>query len=88
MGDNDMRISYKGWFVFSQALHLLVALSEFVVGAIEWNCSRWATVRLGIDTLIANILVDCVTATCVTPIALRLIYIATVVKWPFKAIHT
>jgi len=33
-GDNDMRISYRGWFVFSQPLHLLVALSAFVVAAI------------------------------------------------------
>jgi len=29
-----MRLSYKGWFVFSQPLHLLVALSGFVVAAI------------------------------------------------------
>jgi len=62
--DNDVRLSYKGWFVFSQPLHLLVALSlslslslDFVVAAIYRNCSRLATVRLGIDTLIANILV-------------------------------
>ena len=27
MGDNDMRLSYKGWFVFSEPLRLLVALS-------------------------------------------------------------
>ena len=33
-GDNDMEISYKGRFVFSQPLRLLVALSGFVVAAI------------------------------------------------------
>ena len=31
---NDMRLSYKGWFVFSQPLRLLVALSGFLVAAI------------------------------------------------------
>ena len=34
MGDNDMGISYKEWFVFSQPLRLLVAISGFVVAAI------------------------------------------------------
>ena len=29
-----MRLSYKRWFVFSQPLHLLVALSGFAVAAI------------------------------------------------------
>jgi len=29
-----MRLSYKGWFVFSQPLRLLVALSGFVLEAI------------------------------------------------------
>jgi len=38
-----MRLSCKGWFV----------ISHYGDG----NCSRRATVRLGIDTLIANILV-------------------------------
>jgi len=53
---NDMRLSYKGRIVFSQPLRLLVALSGFVVAAI--GTAPWrATVRLGIDTLIANILV-------------------------------
>jgi len=33
-GDNDTRLSYNGWFVFSQPLRLLVALSGFVVVAI------------------------------------------------------
>jgi len=32
--DNGMRLSYKGWCVFSQALRLLVPLSGFVVAAI------------------------------------------------------
>ena len=32
--DNDMMISYKGWFVFSGSLRLLVAVSGFVVAAI------------------------------------------------------
>jgi len=35
MGANDTRVSYKRWFVFSQPLRLLVALSGFVVAAIE-----------------------------------------------------
>jgi len=30
-GDNDVGFSYKGRFVFSQPLHLLVALSGFVL---------------------------------------------------------
>jgi len=34
MGDNDMGISYKEWFVFSQPLRLLVTLSGFVVETI------------------------------------------------------
>ena len=38
-----MRLSCKGWFV--------------IVICGDGNCSRRATVRLGIDTLIANILV-------------------------------
>jgi len=33
-GDNDMRLSHKGWFVFSEPLRLLVALSGSVVAAI------------------------------------------------------
>jgi len=56
-GDNDMMLSYKGWFVFSQPVRLLVALSGIVVVAIGTAPGR-ATVPLGIDTLIANILVD------------------------------
>jgi len=51
-----MGILCKGWLVFSQPLRLLVALPHFIVVA-GWNCSRRATVWLGIDTLIANILV-------------------------------
>ena len=39
-----MRLSCKGWLVLS-----------VIYG--DGNCSRRATVRLGIDTLIANILV-------------------------------
>jgi len=31
MGDNDMMISYEGWFVFSQALRRLFDLSRFIV---------------------------------------------------------
>jgi len=58
MEDNDMGISYKGWFVFSHPLRLLVALSVFVVAAIGTAPGgRLVSVRLGIDTLIANILV-------------------------------
>jgi len=33
-GNNDLRLSYKGWFVFSQPLRLLVAVSGIVVAAI------------------------------------------------------
>jgi len=47
-----MRISYKEWFVFSQPLRMFVALSGFIVAAIG-TAPGWATVRLGIDTLIA-----------------------------------
>ena len=55
-----MGILYKGWFVFSQRLRLLVDLSEFVVAAIGTAPARRAivSVNLGIDTLIANILVS------------------------------
>jgi len=35
MGDDDMGISYKGWFVFSQSLRLLVAVSGFVVAPVR-----------------------------------------------------
>jgi len=48
-----MGISHKGWFVFSQLLCLLVALSGFVVAAVRTAPGG----RLEIDTLIANILV-------------------------------
>jgi len=34
MGDNDIRLSYKEWFVFSQPLRLLVVLSGFVAVAL------------------------------------------------------
>jgi len=47
-----MVISCEGWLVYSQPIRVLVALSGFavlVVGTV--------TVRLGIDTLFANILV-------------------------------
>ena len=37
---NDMRLSCKGWFVFSQPLRLLVAVSEFIVVAIRTAPSR------------------------------------------------
>ena len=50
-GDNDKSLSHKGWFVFSQPLHMLVALSGFVVAAIGT-----APGGLGMDTLIASIL--------------------------------
>jgi len=32
-GDNDTRLSYKEWFVFSQTLSLFVVLSGLVVAA-------------------------------------------------------
>jgi len=54
-GDNDMRLSYKGWLIFSQPLCLLVALSGYVVAGSEQL--QGVTVSLVIDTLIANILV-------------------------------
>jgi len=41
---------------FQSTLSLLVALSGFVVAAVGTNLLQAATVRLGIDTLIANIL--------------------------------
>jgi len=56
-GDNEMRLSYKEWFVFSQPL-LLIGRSLWIRSCGDGNCSRRATVRLGIDTLIANILVS------------------------------
>jgi len=34
MGDNDTAISYKGWLVFSQPIHLLVAYFGFVVAMV------------------------------------------------------
>jgi len=34
MQDNNMRLSYKGRFVFSHSLCLLVALSGFVLAAV------------------------------------------------------
>jgi len=56
-GDNDTRLSYEGWFVFIQPLRLYVARCLWIRSCGDRNCSRRATVRLGIDTLIANILV-------------------------------
>jgi len=50
-----MRLSYKGRFVFSQPLCLLVALSGLVLAAI--GTAPGGRLSLGIDTLIANILV-------------------------------
>jgi len=35
-----MRLSYKGWFLFSQPLRLFVALSGFVVAAIGTDTGR------------------------------------------------
>jgi len=34
MGDNYTAISYKGWLVFSQPIHLLVAYFGFVVAMV------------------------------------------------------
>ena len=53
-----MRLSYKGWFVFSQLTPTYVGRSLWIRSCGDRNCSRRATVRLGMDTLIANILVD------------------------------
>jgi len=54
-----MRLSYKERFVFSQPLCLLVGGRSVLIRTCGGrNCSRRATVRLGIDTLIANILVS------------------------------
>jgi len=50
-----MGILYKGWFVFSQPSS--VGRSHWICSCGIRNYSRQATVRLGIDTLIANILV-------------------------------
>jgi len=47
-----MRLSYKEWFVFCWSLSLWIRSRG------DGNCSRRATLRLGIDTLIANILVS------------------------------
>jgi len=51
--DNDMMVSYKGSLVFSQ----YVGRSVWKRSCGDRNCSRRATVPLGTDTLIANILV-------------------------------
>jgi len=56
-----MGISYKGWFVFNQPLGLLAALSGFVVATVETAPGGRPGRLLGIDTLIANILVKLVT---------------------------
>ena len=52
-----MRLSYKGRFVFSQ---LSVGRYVWIRTCGGRNCSRRATVGLGIDMLIANILVEIV----------------------------
>jgi len=52
-----MRLSRKGWFIFSQPLRLLVPVCLWIRSCGDRNCSRRATVSLGIDTFIANILV-------------------------------
>jgi len=47
--DNDMILLYKGWFVFSQPLRLLVALSGIIGAAIGTapggRLSRWELTR-------------------------------------------
>jgi len=50
-----MGILYIEWFVFNPAP---VGRSLWIRSCNIRNCSRRATVRLGIDTLIANILVS------------------------------
>jgi len=44
-----MMLSYKGWFIFSQPLHLLVTVSGIVVAAIGTaqgrRLSRWELTR-------------------------------------------
>jgi len=54
-GDNDMMLSYKGWSWLLGFQSVGRSLWNRSCG--DRNCSRWATVPLGIDTLIANILV-------------------------------
>ena len=57
MGNNDMGISYikDGLFSVSPAS---VGRDLWIRSCGDRNCSRRATARLGIDTLIANILVS------------------------------
>ena len=56
-GDNGMRLSYKGWCMCFQPIPMSVGRCLWIRGCGDRNCSRRATVRLGIDTSIANILV-------------------------------
>ena len=59
-----MRLSCKGWCVFSQPLRLLHGRCLWIRSCGDRNSSWRATVRLGIDTLIANILVvSCIRTT-------------------------
>jgi len=51
-----MRLSYKGWFSF-QSTSTSVGRSLGICSCSDRKCFGRATVRLGIDTLIANILV-------------------------------
>jgi len=58
-----MRLSYKGWFAF-QSTPTSIGRSLWIRSCGDRNFRR-ATVRLGIDTLIANILVfDRLSAVC------------------------
>ena len=52
-----MRLLYNGWFVFSQPLRLL-ARFLWICSCGDRNWFRRATVRLAIETLTANILVQ------------------------------
>jgi len=56
MGNYDMRLFHIKNGLFS-VIRLLVVLSLWIRSCGDGNCSRRATIRLGIDTLIANILV-------------------------------
>jgi len=56
MRDNDMVISYKRTVCFLSTPICNGRLVGFH-NCRGWKCARWANVKLGIDTLIANSLV-------------------------------
>ena len=56
------------WPSIGYNISCMIGRSLWIRGCVVQNCSRRATIRLGIDTLIANILVTCETQQNISPL--------------------